>query len=140
MFKVGFDNDLYIQKQSEQISKRIKEFGGKLYLEFGGKLFDDYHASRVLPGFKPDSKLQMLKNIGSDVEIVIVINASDIQNNKIRRDLGITYDSDVLRLIDAFRAIGLFVGSVVIAQYKGQPAALAFKNRLENLGVRVFIH
>lgn len=140
MFKVGFDNDLYIKKQSEQISKRIKEFGGKLYLEFGGKLFDDYHASRVLPGFKPDSKLQMLKNIGSDVEIVIVINASDIQNNKIRRDLGITYDSDVLRLIDAFRAIGLFVGSVVIAQYSGQPAALAFKNRLNSLGVRVFIH
>ena len=105
MFKVGFDNDLYIKKQSEQISRRIEDFGGKLYLEFGGKLFDDYHASRVLPGFKPDSKLQMLKNIGSDVEIVIVINASDIQNNKIRRDLGITYDSDVLRLIDAFRAI-----------------------------------
>ena len=140
MFKVGFDNDLYIKKQSEQISRRIEDFGGKLYLEFGGKLFDDYHASRVLPGFKPDSKLQMLKNIGSDVEIVIVINASDIQNNKMRRDLGITYDSDVLRLIDAFRAIELFVGSVVIAQYKGQPAALAFKNRLEKLGVRVFIH
>lgn len=115
------------QKQSEQISRRIEDFGGKLYLEFGGKLFDDYHASRVLPGFKPDSKLQMLKNIGSNVEIVIVINASDIQNNKMRRDLGITYDSDVLRLIDAFRAIELFVGSVVIAQYKGQPAALAFK-------------
>ena len=140
MFKVGFDNDLYIKKQSEQISRRIEDFGGKLYLEFGGKLFDDYHASRVLPGFKPDSKLQMLKNIGSNVEIVIVINASDIQNNKMRRDLGITYDSDVLRLIDAFRAIELFVGSVVIAQYKGQPAALAFKNRLEKLGVRVFIH
>ena len=129
MFKVGFDNDLYIQKQSEQISKRIKEFGGKLYLEFGGKLFDDYHASRVLPGFEPDSKIRMLKSLIDDAE-----------NNKIRRDLGITYDSDVLRLIDAFRAIGLFVGSVVIAQYKGQPAALAFKNRLENLGVRVFIH
>ena len=136
----GFDNEKYIELQAANIRKRIAQFGGKLYLEFGGKLFDDYHASRVLPGFKPDSKLQMLKNIGSDVEIVIVINASDIQNNKIRRDLGITYDSDVLRLIDAFRAIGLFVGSVVIAQYKGQPAALAFKNRLENLGVRVFIH
>ncbi len=140
MFKIGFDNDLYIKKQSEQISRRIKEFGGKLYLEFGGKLFDDYHASRVLPGFQPDSKLRMLKNIGSDVEIVIVINASDIENNKIRRDLGITYDSDVLRLIDAFRAIGLFVGSVVIAQYSGQPAALAFKNRLISLGVKVYIH
>ena len=140
MFKIGFDNNLYIKKQSEQISRRIKEFGGKLYLEFGGKLFDDYHASRVLPGFQPDSKLRMLKNIGSDVEIVIVINASDIENNKIRRDLGITYDSDVLRLIDAFRAIGLFVGSVVIAQYSGQPAALAFKNRLISLGVKVYIH
>ena len=137
---IGFDNEKYMREQSRNIRDRIAKFGGKLYLEFGGKLFDDYHASRVLPGFKPDSKLQMLKNIGSDVEIVIVINASDIQNNKIRRDLGITYDSDVLRLIDAFRAIGLFVGSVVIAQYKGQPAALAFKNRLENLGVRVFIH
>ena len=137
MFKVGFDNDLYIQKQSEQISKRIKEFGGKLYLEFGGKLFDDYHASRVLPGFKPDSKLQMLKNIGSDVEIVIVINASDIQNNKIRRDLGITYDSDVLRLIDVFRSRGFHVGTVVLTQYAGQPAADAFIHRLTALGVQI---
>ena len=98
MFKVGFDNDLYIKKQSEQISRRIEDFGGKLYLEFGGKLFDDYHASRVLPGFKPDSKLQMLKNIGSNVEIVIVINASDIQNNKMRRDLGITYDLSLIHI------------------------------------------
>lgn len=140
MFKIGFDNDLYIKKQSEQIRERIKKFGGKLYLEFGGKLFDDYHASRVLPGFKPDSKLQMLRNIASQVELVIVINASDIENNKVRRDLGITYDRDVLRLIDNFRSIGLFVGSVVIARYSGQPAALAFKERLINLGVKVYMH
>lgn len=131
MFKVGFDNDLYIQKQSEQISKRIKEFGGKLYLEFGGKLFDDYHASRVLPGFKPDSKLQMLKNIGSDVEIVIVINASDIQNNKIRRDLGITYDSDVLRLIDAFRAIGLLSAASLSRSIRVSPPRLHSRTGLK---------
>ncbi len=138
--KTGFDNAAYIKKQSEQIKKRIKDFGGKLYLEFGGKLFDDYHASRVLPGFSPDSKLQMLKNIGHDVEIVIVINAGDIESNKIRGDLGITYDSDVLRLTDAFRGIGLYVGSVVIAQFNGQPTAIAFKNKLEQLGMRVFMH
>lgn len=138
--KVGFDCAAYIQKQSEEIQNRIREFGGKLYLEFGGKLFDDFHASRVLPGFAPDSKLQMLKNIGRDVEIVIVINAGDIESNKIRGDLGISYDSDVLRLIDAFREIGLFVGSVVIAQFNGQPTAIAFKSKLEQLGVRVFMH
>ncbi len=138
--KTGFDNEAYIKKQSEQIKKRIADFGGKLYLEFGGKLFDDFHASRVLPGFAPDSKLQMLKNIGHDVEIVIVINAGDIENNKIRGDLGITYDSDVLRLTDAFRAIGLYVGSVVIAQFNGQPAAVLFKEKLEELGMRVFLH
>ncbi len=138
--RIGFDNAAYIERQSEQISKRINEFGGKLYLEFGGKLFDDYHASRVLPGFAPDSKLQMLKHISDDVEVVIVINSGDIESNKIRRDLGITYDADVLRLIDAYRGAGLFVGSVVLAQYKGQPAALAFKSKLEQLGVKVFIH
>ncbi len=138
--KIGFDNAVYISRQSEQLSKRINEFGGKLYLEFGGKLFDDYHASRVLPGFAPDSKLQMLKSIADDVEIVIVINSSDIESNKIRRDLGITYDADVLRLIDAYRASGLYVGSVVLAQYKDQPAAGAFKTKLEQLGVKVFIH
>ncbi|MBO5858310.1 MAG: DUF1846 domain-containing protein, partial [Clostridia bacterium] len=138
--RIGFDNAAYIERQSEQISKRINEFGGKLYLEFGGKLFDDYHASRVLPGFAPDSKLQMLKHIADDVEVVIVINSGDIENNKIRRDLGITYDADVLRLIDAYRGAGLFVGSVVLAQYKGQPSALAFKSKLEQLGVKVFIH
>ena len=138
--KIGFDNEAYIRRQSEQISKRINEFGGKLYLEFGGKLFDDYHASRVLPGFAPDSKLQMLKHIAHDVEVVIVINSSDIESNKIRRDLGITYDADVLRLIDAYRGAGLYVGSVVLAQFNGQPAALAFKSKLEQLGVKVFIH
>ncbi len=138
--KIGFDNAVYISKQSEQISKRINEFGGKLYLEFGGKLFDDFHASRVLPGFAPDSKLQMLKSIADDVEVVIVINSGDIESNKMRRDLGITYDADVLRLIDEYRNAGLFVGSVVLAQFKEQPAAIAFKSKLETLGVKVFIH
>lgn len=138
--KIGFDNAAYISKQSEQISKRISEFGGKLYLEFGGKLFDDFHASRVLPGFAPDSKLQMLKSIADDVEVVIVINSGDIESNKMRRDLGITYDADVLRLIDEYRNAGLFVGSVVLAQFKEQPAAVAFKTKLEKLGVKVFIH
>ena len=140
MNKTGFDNNEYIRRQSEMISKRIKEFGGKLYLEFGGKLFDDYHASRVLPGFAPDSKLQMLKAIASDVEIVFAISAGDIESNKIRRDLGITYDIDVLRLIDAFTDSGLYVGSVVITRYNGQPAAKAFKAKLEALGIKVFIH
>ena len=140
MKKTGFDNELYIKRQSEEINKRINKFGGKLYLEFGGKLFDDYHASRVLPGFAPDSKLQMLKSIAENVEVVIVISAGDIENNKIRRDLGITYDTDVLRLIDAYRDAGLYVGSVVLSQFKGQPAASAFKAKLEQLGVKVFIH
>ncbi|MCR5484233.1 MAG: DUF1846 domain-containing protein [Clostridiales bacterium] len=140
MFKTGFDNNEYIRRQSEQIRKRIDEFGGKLYLEFGGKLFDDYHASRVLPGFKPDSKLQMLKEIASDVEIVIAINAGDIESNKRRSDINITYDSDVLRLIDSFRGIGLYVGSVVINQFDGQPAAKKFKEKLERLGIKVFLH
>ena len=138
--KTGFDNALYIKRQSEEINKRINEFGGKLYLEFGGKLFDDYHASRVLPGFAPDSKLQMLKSIAENVEVVIVISAGDIESNKIRRDLGISYDTDVLRLIDAYRGAGLYVGSVVLSQFRGQPAASAFKSKLEQLGVKVFIH
>ena len=138
--KIGFDKELYIAKQSEQIRKRIQKFGGKLYLEFGGKLFDDYHASRVLPGFAPDIKVQMLKKIADTVEIVMVINASDIEKNKMRSDLGITYDADVLRLYDAFTGIGLYVGSVVIAQYGGQPAAKNFKKKLESLGIRVFLH
>ncbi len=140
MWQVGFDNDAYIEKQSEQIRKRIRKFGGKLYLEFGGKLFDDFHASRVLPGFKPDSKVQMLKNLSDDAEIVVVISASDIVKNKVRGDLGITYDSDVLRLIDAFRSIGLYVGSVVISRYNDQPSAAAFKKKLEQLGMRVYLH
>ncbi|MBQ6846033.1 MAG: DUF1846 family protein, partial [Oscillospiraceae bacterium] len=140
MWQIGFDNDAYIEKQSEQIRKRIRKFGGKLYLEFGGKLFDDFHASRVLPGFKPDSKVEMLKNLSDDAEIVIVISASDIVKNKVRGDLGITYDSDVLRLIDAFRSIGLYVGSVVISRYNDQPSAAAFKKKLEQLGMRVYLH
>ncbi len=140
MSRIGFDNEEYIKKQSEQIAERIAEFGGKLYLEFGGKLFDDYHAARVLPGFKPDSKLQMLKNIADDVEIVIVISSCDIENVKIRRDIGISYDNDVLRLIDAFREFGLFVGSVVISKYDDQPAAAKFRERLEALGIKTYLH
>ncbi|MDR1630036.1 MAG: DUF1846 domain-containing protein [Oscillospiraceae bacterium] len=140
MVREGFDNNAYIEKQSAEISKRIALFGGKLYLEFGGKLFDDYHASRVLPGFLPDSKLQMLKKIDNDVEIVIVINAADIEKNKMRRDLGISYNSDVFRLLDAFSETGLFVGSVVITQFDSQPNTLVFKNQLERLGIKVFLH
>lgn len=135
---IGFDNDLYIEKQSAQITKRIDDFGGKLYLEFGGKLFDDFHASRVLPGFKPDSKLQMLLKLKDKAEIVIVISAGDIESNKIRGDYGITYDSDVLRLIDAFETVGLFVGSVVVTQFDNQPSAVKFREKLENLGIKTF--
>ncbi len=138
--KLGFDNDMYIEKQSEQILKRVDDFGGRLYLELGGKLFDDFHASRVLPGFKPDSKLQMLLKLREHAEVVIVISAGDIENNKIRRDLGISYDSDVLRLMDAFTSAGLFVGSVVITQFDGQPSALKFKEKLTSLGIKVFMH
>ena len=140
MKAVGFDNDMYLKMQSEQIRRRIAQFGGKLYLEFGGKLFDDYHASRVLPGFKPDSKIRMLQQLKDDVEIVITINAADIESNKVRGDLGITYDEDVLRLIDAFREMGLYVGSVVLTQYTGQKAAQAFLQRLETLGVPHYRH
>ncbi len=140
MKKIGFDNAEYIRRQSEEISKRMELFGGKLYMEFGGKLFDDYHASRVLPGFAPDSKVQMLKKLADVAEIVMVINASDIEKSKQRSDLGITYDADVLRLIDAFRGIGLYVGSVVISQYAAQPAAAAFKAKLESLQVPVYLH
>ena len=136
MVKVGFDKEKYLKLQSEHILERIQKFGNKLYLEFGGKLFDDFHASRVLPGFAPDSKIKMLLQLKESAEIVIVINASDIEKNKVRGDLGITYDVDVLRLIDAFRAIGLYVGSVVIAQFAGQPTADAFRSRLETLGVQ----
>ena len=141
MGKLGFDNDKYLRLQSKHISERIAQFGGKLYLEFGGKLFDDFHASRVLPGFKPDSKLQMLLKLKDDAEVVIVINAADIEKNKVRGDLGITYDLDVLRLIDAFRSVGLFVGSVVMTRYAEQnSAAASFANKLETLGVRVYKH
>ena len=138
--KIGFDNDLYLKMQSSHILERINQFDNKLYLELGGKLFDDYHASRVLPGFQPDSKVRMLLQLKDQAEIVIVINAADIEKSKVRGDLGITYDADVFRLIDAFRGIGLYVGSVVIAQYSGQAAAEAFKNRLQLLGVPVYLH
>lgn len=138
--KIGFDNEKYLNMQSEHIRQRINQFDNKLYLEFGGKLFDDYHASRVLPGFSPDSKLRLLKQLSDQAEIVIVISARDIEKNKIRGDLGITYDSDVLRLMDSFRDNSLYVGSVVITQYSGQESATLFKNRLENLNIPVYIH
>ena len=138
--EIGFDNQKYLETQSARIRERIAKFGGKLYLEFGGKLFDDYHAARVLPGFAPDSKIRMLLELRESVEMVIVINAAAIEQNKIRGDLGITYDEDVLRLIDTFREKGLYVGSVAITQYAGQSAADAFKRRLEALGVKVYLH
>ena len=140
MNRQGFDNEKYLSMQSEKIRERIARFGGKLYLEFGGKLFDDFHASRVLPGFAPDSKVKMLLQLKDQAEIVIAINAADIEKNKIRGDLGITYDMDVLRLIDAFRSIGLLVGSVVMTRYTSQPAADAFCKRLETLGIKVYHH
>ena len=140
MTKRGFNNDKYIKTQSACIKERIRQFGGKLYLEFGGKLYDDNHAARVLPGFQPDSKLQMLMELKDKAEIVIVINAGDIEKNKVRGDLGITYDLDTLRLIDIFRGVGLFVGSVVLTCYHNQPAATAFQKRLENLGIKVYRH
>ncbi len=140
MSEIGFDNEKYLRMQSEHIRERIEKFGGKLYLEFGAKLFDDYHASRVLPGFLPDSKLKMLLQIKERVEIVMAINAADIEKNKLRSDLGITYDMDVIRLIDCFRTIGLYVGSVVLTRFNGQATAVAFQKRLESLGVRVYRH
>ena len=138
--KIGFDNDKYLKMQSEHIKERIGKFGGKLYLEFGGKLFDDYHAMRVLPGFAADSKINMLTKIKEDVEIVIVINAGDIEKNKVRGDLGITYDMDVLRLIDAFRGYGLYIGSVVLTRFAGQESAVNYQKRLEGLGIKVYRH
>ncbi len=138
--KIGFDNEKYLTMQSEHIRERIGKFGNKLYLEFGGKLFDDYHASRVLPGFEPDSKLRMLMQLSDQAEIVIVISAADIDKNKVRGDLGITYDVDVLRLIDAFTSRGLYVGSVCITRYAGQESADAFKKRLEKIGIPVYLH
>ena len=137
---IGFDNEKYMREQSRNIRDRIAKFGGKLYLEFGGKLFDDYHASRVLTGFEPDSKVKMLLKMKDEAEIVIAISADDIERNKRRGDLGITYDEDTLRLIDAFRGIGLFVGSVVITHYRSQPAAELFQKRLETLGIKVYRH
>ena len=141
MLKIGFDNEKYLKMQSAHIKERIAQFGGKLYLEFGGKLFDDFHAARVLPGFAPDSKVQMLQELKDDAEIVIVINVADIEKNKVRGDLGITYDLDVLRLIDAFRGMGLYVGSVVLSQCNGESrTGEAFAKRLCDLGVKVYRH
>ncbi len=138
--KDGFDNEKYLKIQSEHIKERIAQFGDKLYLEFGGKLFDDYHASRVLPGFQPDSKLRMLMQLADMAEIVIVISAVDIEKNKIRGDLGITYDQDVLRLRDEFQNRGLMVGSVVITHYTGQESAKAFRNKLKKMNIKAYYH
>ena len=140
MNNIGFDNERYLLDQSHHIRQRIGQFGGKLYLEFGGKLYDDYHASRVLPGFQPDSKLRMLLQLKDQVEMVIAINAADIEKNKVRGDLGITYDRDVIRLIDIFRDLGLYVSSVVLTRYKDQSAVRAFQSRLESLGIKVYRH
>jgi len=140
MYEIGFDNDEYLKTQSSHIAERLNKFGGKLYLEFGGKLFDDFHASRVLPGFAPDSKVNMLLKLKDQAEIIIVISSYDIEKNKVRGDLGITYDLDVLRLIDAFNARGLFVGSVVLTHFSEQIAAVAFQKKLESLGIKVYRH
>ena len=140
MSTIGFDNDQYLHTQSAHIRDRIAQFGGKLYLEFGGKLYDDYHASRVLPGFQPDSKLRMLLQMKDHVEMVIAINAADIEKNKVRGDLGITYDRDVIRLIDIFRDLGLYVSSVVLTRFANQPGTKAFQSRLEGLGIKVYHH
>ena len=137
---IGFDNDKYIELQSKKILERISSFGGKLYLEFGGKLFDDYHAARVLPGFRPDSKIRMLLNMKNEAEVIVVVSATAIEQNKIRGDLGISYDMDALRHIDAFAEIGISVGGVVITQYAHQPAADSFIKRLNNLGVKTYRH
>lgn len=140
MQKIGFNNELYVEKQSELIMERIKKFGGKLYLEFGGKLFDDFHASRVLPGFKPDAKISLLKKMKDNMEVIVCISAKDIERKKIRADYGITYDVDVLRLIDNLRAMGIYIGSIVITQYVHQPSAKIFKKKLEMRGETVYIH
>ena len=140
MANLAFDNERYLQMQSAHIRERLAFFGGKLYLEFGGKLYDDYHAARVLPGFEPDSKLKMLLQLKDQVEMVIAINAADIEKNKVRGDLGITYDRDVIRLVDIFRELGLYVSSVVLTRYTGQAAARAFQARLESMGVKVYHH
>ncbi len=140
IFKQGFDNEQYRKLQSSKIKERISLFGERLYLEFGGKIFDDFHASRVLPGFAPDSKIKMLVELKDEAEIIVSINAEDIEKNKVRGDLGITYDHDVLRHIDAFRGYGLYVSAVVMTRYTASPAAEAFKNKLENLGLKVYKH
>ena len=138
--RIGFDNEKYLTTQSEHIRERIAKFGGKLYLEFGGKLFDDYHASRVLPGFEPDSKITMLCELKEQAEIVVAINAADIEKNKVRGDLGITYDEDLLRLVDAFTSHGLYVGSVVLTRFANQPSAVAYEKKLQSLGLKVYRH
>ncbi|MBO7650165.1 MAG: DUF1846 domain-containing protein, partial [Lachnospiraceae bacterium] len=138
MNRIGFDNNKYLEMQSARIKERIGQFGGKLYLEFGGKLFDDFHASRVLPGFEPDSKIRMLRQLKDEAEIVIAINANDIIKKKVRGDLSITYDVDVLRLIDAFREYGLYVGSVVLTQFVEHENVLSYQKKLEDLGLRVY--
>ena len=140
MQSIAFDNELYIQSQSAHIRSRIEQFGGKLYLEFGGKLYDDNHASRVLPGFQPDSKLRMLLQLKDKVEMVIAINSADIEKNKVRGDLGITYDRDVIRLIDVFRSFGLYVSSVVLTRFNDKDITRAFQARLESMGVKVYHH
>ena len=140
MLRRGFDNNEYLKLQSEKIKDRISHFGGKLYLEFGGKLFDDFHASRVLPGFEPDSKLRVLSQMKDEAEIVFAINAEDLEKNKVRGDLGITYDLDVLRLIDVFRSYGFYIGSVVITRFAERPATKAFMKKLENIGVKYYKH
>ena len=138
--KQGFDNNKYLHLQSEKIRERIACFDNKLYLEFGGKLFDDYHASRVLPGFAPSSKLQMLLALADQAELVIAINADDIEKNKMRGDLGITYDDEVLRLIELYQEKGLYVGSVVLTQYQGQTGTASFRTKLEKKGIPVYCH
>ncbi len=138
--KKGFDHEKYVKIQSQHIRDRIAQFGDKLYLEFGGKLFDDYHASRVLPGFMPDAKLKMLMELSDMAEVVLVISATDIEKNKVRGDLGITYDVDVVRLVAEFERCGLLVGSVVITHFTGQAGAVQFKNRLEKKNIRVYLH
>ena len=140
MLKIGFDNDKYIKKKNEKIEERIAQFGGKLYLEFGGKIFDDFHASRVLPKFEPDSKIRMLEKLKDDAEVIIAINSGDIEKNKVRGDLGITYDMDLLRLIDAFSGYGIYVSSVILTQFEGQSRALAYQKKLEKLGLKVYKH
>jgi uncharacterized protein (UPF0371 family) len=140
MAKIGFDNDKYLSMQSQKILERISKFGDKLYLEFGGKLFDDYHAARVLPGFAPDSKIRMLEKLRDSAEIIIAIHAGDIEHNKVRNDLDIAYDREVLRLTDAFRKKGLLVSGVVITRYSNQPAVDAFAEKLKRLGVKVYLH